>query len=264
MKTSLYLTLGVCLALAGPAAAQQSSSMPLAKELGTLLDQKKLDSVAARMPGDENRFVAALVIRTPSCWSSARNTAFRYSTGAYLGAALSGRVHGIAQRRHRRWKILRLRHGRQRHPAVDRQAGKRRRLQGRPAAGDDERRLARTEALEGGVLQAHRRSRSSIREDAPGPGRATERRQQRQRVTRVSCASRPRHGSDGTCRGCHGRRRRIAIADTAGRGPSWRWFHQKRLWQHIVRSAAEFRASSSLRAAWSAAGPATGRPHRNR
>ncbi len=60
MKTSLYLTLGVCLALAGPAAAQQSSSMPLAKKLGTLLDQKKLDSVAARMPGDENRFVAAL------------------------------------------------------------------------------------------------------------------------------------------------------------------------------------------------------------
>lgn len=60
MKTSLYLAVGVCLALAGPVAAQQSSSMPIAKELGMLLDQKKLDSVAARMPGDENRFVAAL------------------------------------------------------------------------------------------------------------------------------------------------------------------------------------------------------------
>ena len=48
------------LALAAPTVAQQSASMPLAKELGTLLDQKKLDSVAARMPGDGNRFVAAL------------------------------------------------------------------------------------------------------------------------------------------------------------------------------------------------------------
>jgi hypothetical protein len=49
-----------CLALAAPVAAQQSESMTVAKELGALLDQKKLDSIAARLPGDENRFVAAL------------------------------------------------------------------------------------------------------------------------------------------------------------------------------------------------------------
>ena len=49
-----------CLALAAPVAAQQSESMTLAKELSTLLDQKKLDSIAARIPGEENRFVAAL------------------------------------------------------------------------------------------------------------------------------------------------------------------------------------------------------------
>lgn len=60
MKGWLVGAAAVWLALAAPAAAQQSASMPLAKELGALLDQKKLDSIAARMPGDENRFVAAL------------------------------------------------------------------------------------------------------------------------------------------------------------------------------------------------------------
>lgn len=60
MKRWLCGAAGLCLALAAPAAAQQSASMPLAKQLGTLLEQKKLDSVAARMPGDDNRFVAAL------------------------------------------------------------------------------------------------------------------------------------------------------------------------------------------------------------
>lgn len=60
MKRWLCGAAGLCLALAAPSAAQQSASMPLAKELGTLLEQKKLDSIAARMPGDDNRFVAAL------------------------------------------------------------------------------------------------------------------------------------------------------------------------------------------------------------
>ena len=60
MKRWLFGAAGLCLALAAPAAAQQSASMPQAKELATLLEQKKLDSVAARMPGDDNRFVAAL------------------------------------------------------------------------------------------------------------------------------------------------------------------------------------------------------------
>jgi hypothetical protein len=60
MKKWLCGAVGLCLALAAPVSAQESASMPLAKELGALLDQKKLDSVAARMPGDDNRFVAAL------------------------------------------------------------------------------------------------------------------------------------------------------------------------------------------------------------
>ena len=60
MKWWLCGAAGLCLALATSAVAQQSTSVTLAKELGTLLDQKKLDSVAARIPGDDNRFVAAL------------------------------------------------------------------------------------------------------------------------------------------------------------------------------------------------------------
>jgi hypothetical protein len=49
MRTRLTLLMAaLSFALAAPAVAQQSASMPLAKELGTLLDQKELDSVAAR------------------------------------------------------------------------------------------------------------------------------------------------------------------------------------------------------------------------
>jgi hypothetical protein len=48
------------LTFALPATAQPLASVSLAKELGTLLEQHKLDSVAARMPGEPDRFVAAL------------------------------------------------------------------------------------------------------------------------------------------------------------------------------------------------------------
>jgi hypothetical protein len=41
-------------------AAQESRSAALAKELTSLLQQKKLDSIAARMPDGADRFVAAL------------------------------------------------------------------------------------------------------------------------------------------------------------------------------------------------------------
>lgn len=44
----------------GLAVAQESKSGPLAKELARLMDQGKLDSVAAREPGTPDRFVAAL------------------------------------------------------------------------------------------------------------------------------------------------------------------------------------------------------------
>ena len=50
----------VVLSLSGAALAQESGSATLAKELTTLLDQRKLESVAARMPGEEDRFAAAL------------------------------------------------------------------------------------------------------------------------------------------------------------------------------------------------------------
>ncbi len=46
--------------LAGVAEAQDSKSAALAKELTSLLDQKKLDSVAAKRQGAQDEFVAAL------------------------------------------------------------------------------------------------------------------------------------------------------------------------------------------------------------
>jgi hypothetical protein len=48
------------LAGAGPARAEDSVSQRLAQQLTTLLDQKKLDSVATRDPGSADSFVAAL------------------------------------------------------------------------------------------------------------------------------------------------------------------------------------------------------------
>jgi hypothetical protein len=45
---------------AGAALAQNSRTIELARELTTLLDQQKLDSVAARQAGSADRFVAAL------------------------------------------------------------------------------------------------------------------------------------------------------------------------------------------------------------
>jgi hypothetical protein len=50
----------VVVSLSGSALAQEASSAPLAKELTSLLDQRKLDTVAAMMPGDDGRFAAAL------------------------------------------------------------------------------------------------------------------------------------------------------------------------------------------------------------
>jgi hypothetical protein len=59
-------TLAGCLALAcalaapGAAGAQQGQTQGLTQQLTSLLDQRKLDSVAARDPSDTNSFVAAL------------------------------------------------------------------------------------------------------------------------------------------------------------------------------------------------------------
>jgi hypothetical protein len=50
----------VALALAAPAAAQDSKSAPLAKQLSAALDAGKLDSVAARDPNAPDVFHAAL------------------------------------------------------------------------------------------------------------------------------------------------------------------------------------------------------------
>lgn len=43
-----------------PSAGQDSKSAALAKELCTILQQRKLDSIAARQPGSADQFVAAL------------------------------------------------------------------------------------------------------------------------------------------------------------------------------------------------------------
>lgn len=50
------------LASAPFAAAQDSKTVALTKELTTLLDRSKLDSVAARLEGSEDAFVAALYV----------------------------------------------------------------------------------------------------------------------------------------------------------------------------------------------------------
>jgi hypothetical protein len=52
-----------CLTYAAvPASAQDSKSTALAKELAQLLDQGKIDAIAARDPGAPDRFVAALFL----------------------------------------------------------------------------------------------------------------------------------------------------------------------------------------------------------
>ena len=58
-----------------PAAAQDSRSAPLAKELTDLLGQRKLDSVAARHPGTPDQFVAALFFPGQLLVITARTTA---------------------------------------------------------------------------------------------------------------------------------------------------------------------------------------------
>ena len=81
MKTlaahGLSLTLGVTLVaslLASPAAAQDSRSLTLVKELTQLLQQRKLDSVAARH-GATDQFVAALFFPGQLLVISARTSA---------------------------------------------------------------------------------------------------------------------------------------------------------------------------------------------
>jgi hypothetical protein len=60
LKHTLLSSAFVVVSLSGSALAQESSSATLAKDLTNLLDQRKLDSVAAKMPGEEDRFAAAL------------------------------------------------------------------------------------------------------------------------------------------------------------------------------------------------------------
>jgi hypothetical protein len=46
--------------LAAPAAAQVSKSLAVAKDLTAALDAKKMDAIAAKIPGESDRYVAAL------------------------------------------------------------------------------------------------------------------------------------------------------------------------------------------------------------
>src|SRR5438067_6772956 len=54
------LALLVALSLSSPAAAQESKSAPLAKQLAAALDAAKLDSIAAKDPGAPDMFIGAL------------------------------------------------------------------------------------------------------------------------------------------------------------------------------------------------------------
>lgn len=56
----LWATLFALIVTSTPAQAAESASARLATQLTTLLDQRGLDSVAARVPDETDRFVAAL------------------------------------------------------------------------------------------------------------------------------------------------------------------------------------------------------------
>ena len=67
-----YKSLVIVLLLTGCAAGlwarQPSASAAAAKELSTLLDQRKLDSFAVKMPDSTDQFVAALYFPQINCW----------------------------------------------------------------------------------------------------------------------------------------------------------------------------------------------------
>lgn len=56
----LWATVFVFISMSVPVRAEESASASLARSLSALLEQRQLDSVAARMPGEKDRFVAAL------------------------------------------------------------------------------------------------------------------------------------------------------------------------------------------------------------
>ena len=65
MKRRWALRVGAVMALAvmclpAPAAAQVPKSLAAAKDLATALDAKKLDAIAAKLPGESDRYSAAL------------------------------------------------------------------------------------------------------------------------------------------------------------------------------------------------------------
>jgi hypothetical protein len=57
---TIFLSLAACAALAAPAWAQDPVSAAPAKQLMQLLSERKIDSIAARMPGSTEEFVGAL------------------------------------------------------------------------------------------------------------------------------------------------------------------------------------------------------------
>jgi hypothetical protein len=58
--TNIFLSVVACSALAAPAWAQEPVSAAPAKQLMQLLSERKLDSIAARMPNSTEEFVGAL------------------------------------------------------------------------------------------------------------------------------------------------------------------------------------------------------------
>lgn len=57
------VAVGGSLFATAPATAQEASTQPLVQQLTTLMDQRKLDSMAARDPGSTDRYIAALYIQ---------------------------------------------------------------------------------------------------------------------------------------------------------------------------------------------------------
>jgi hypothetical protein len=84
-----WIVTGLCLAvlagLAGPAVAQESASAPLARELAKLLEQHKLNTVAAKEPAGEDAYVAAMYFSN----SQLLVVAARYAVPMYVNEKLS-------------------------------------------------------------------------------------------------------------------------------------------------------------------------------
>ncbi len=87
VRSAVWFVLGLITvgSLGRPAAAQEPKSAPLVKELTQLLDERKLTTIAAKAPGAEDQYVAALYF--PG--SQLLVVSARYAAPIYLDEKLS-------------------------------------------------------------------------------------------------------------------------------------------------------------------------------